>query len=316
MKEYLELVLHQSIDEKNYEDIGKLPLGCRNTFELRVLKMGLQEFLLAAPTVDMSLSELRKKRFQLEKQTGYLCVLYLKKVNWYAGPKMVEEGIPFVWENHQVYLPFAGMLLKENPSRIPKACTEISFLTQKLLLKALYESWENVSAVQASKLLNVSRMSITRCYDEIEAFDMPFLKTKKKSRRFYAMKDKKTMWDTMLPYMRNPIIRVYKPERKPKLDMILSGTSALAHYSMLGEDQYITYALRKDQIGKSGIKEIRELPQNEEPVCYVQEVGYILHFGDGKAVDPLSLILMLTEEEMGDPRVENCKNEMLEELVW
>ena len=316
MKEYLEKILHQSIDEKKYEDIGKLPLGYRNAFELSILKIGLQEFLLAAPVEDMNLTELRKMRIQLERYTCYLCVFYLKKVNWYAAPKMVEEGIPFVWENRQVYLPFAGMLLQENATRTPKNCTLISFLTQKLLLKALYENWEDVSAVQAAKFLNVSRMSITRCYDEIEAIGMPFLKTKRRSRRFFAMEDKKAMWNIMLPFMRTPVIRTFKPEREPALCMILSGTSALAQYSMLDDDSCITYALRKDQIRESGIKEIREVLQNEEPACYVQEVGYILPFGDGKAVDPLSLTLMLTEEDLEDPRVESCKNKMLEEYVW
>ncbi len=316
MKEYLEQVMHQSIDEKKYEDLDRLPLGCRNAFELSILKMGQQEFLMAAPAEDMSLTELRKMRLQLERYTGYLCTFYLKKVNWYAASKMVEEGIPFVWENRQVYLPFAGMLLKENAPRAPKSCAVISFLTQKLLLKALYENWKDVSAVQAADLLDVSRMSVTRCYDEIEAFGMPFLKTKKRSRRFYAMEDKKAMWVAMLPFMRNPVIRVFKPERKPELDMLLSGTSALAHYSMLDEDPCITYALRKDRIGGSGIKEIREVPRNEDPACCVQEVGYIIPFGDGKAVDPLSLSLMLTEEELADPRVESSRDEMLEELVW
>ena len=116
--------------------------------------------------------------------------------------------------------------------------------------------------------------------------------------------------------MRTPVIRTFKPEREPALCMILSGTSALAQYSMLDDDSCITYALRKDQIRESGIKEIREVLQNEEPACYVQEVGYILPFGDGKAVDPLSLTLMLTEEDLEDPRVESCKNKMLEEYVW
>ena len=55
---------------------------------------------------------------------------------------------------------------------------------------------------------------------------------------------------------------------------------------------------------------------DEEPACIIQEVGYILPFGENKAVDPLSLTLMLSEEEIDDPRVESCVEEMLEELVW
>lgn len=315
MKEYLEQVMHLSIDEKKYEDT-RLPLSCRNAFELTILKLGQLEFLLAAPYEDMNLNVLRKMRLQLERYTGYLCAFYLKKVSWYAAPKMLEEGIPFVWENHQIYLPFLGMLLQETAQRLPKNCARISFLTQKLLLKALYENWKDVSAAQASGLLEVSRMSVTRCYDEIEALGMPFLSTQRKSRRFSAMDDKKKMWETILPFMRNPVIRTFHLERKPDSDMILSGTAALAEYSMLGEDKYLTYAVKKDQIGASGIKEIREVPMNEDAVCIVQEVGYFLPFGNGKAVDPLSLTLMLTEEELEDPRVEGCKNEMLEELVW
>lgn len=73
---------------------------------------------------------------------------------------------------------------------------------------------------------------------------------------------------------------------------------------------------RKNQISELGLKSIHEVPNNEEPVCIVQEVGYILPFKDKKAVDPLSLSLMLSDADMEDPRVENCLNEMLEELIW
>ena len=316
MKEYLEQVMHQSIDERKFEDLGKLPLGCRNAFDMSILKLGPQEFLLAAPVEEMSLTELRKMRLQLERYTGYLCAFYLKKINWYAAPKMVEEGIPFVWENRQIYLPFLGMLLQENAGRTPKNCAVISFLTQKLLLKALYENWKDISAAQAAELLCVSRMSVTRCYDEIEALGMPFLKTQRRSRRFYAMDDKKEMWETMLPFLRSPVIRTFNLEQKPEGDLILGGTSALAEYSMLGEDSCPTFAVRKNQIGALGIRGIREVPANEEPVCRVQEVGYLLPFGKGNAADPLSLTLMLTKQDLDDPRVESCKNEMLEELVW
>ncbi|MCD8011499.1 MAG: helix-turn-helix domain-containing protein [Lachnospiraceae bacterium] len=316
MHEYLERIMHQSITERPYDSVGKLPLGCRNAFELTILGIQKQEILLATPIDTMNLTELRKMRIQLERYTGYRCVFYLKKANWYSVPKMVEEGIPFIWEDHQIYLPFLGVLLQKNEQRTPKRCSVISFLTQKLLLKALYENWQNVSAVQAAEKLEVSRMSITRCFDEIEALGMPFLKVSGRSRRFFALNDKKSMWEEMRPFLRNPVIREFRPERKPDADMVLSGISALEEYSMLGEDNYVTYAVGKDQVAALGLKSIREVPVNEEPVCIVQEVGYLLPFKKGKAVDPLSLTLILSDEELEDPRVESCMNEMLEELVW
>lgn len=316
MREYLEQILHQSIQEYPYESLEKLPLGCRNAFALSIVKIQKQEILIAAPIETMNLTELRKMRIQLERYTGFQCVFYLKKTNWYSVPKMVEEGIPFIWENHQIYLPFMGLLLQRNEHRKPKRCSIISFLTQKLLLKALYEGWQDVSAVQAAEKLEVSRMSITRCYDEIEALGMSFIKMNGRSRRFFASVDKKAMWEDMRPFLRNPIIREFRLEKKPDAEMILGGISALAEYSMLSEERYVTYAVEKNQISELGLKSIHEVPNNEEPACIVQEVGYILPFKDKKAVDPLSLSLMLSDADMEDPRVENCLNEMLEELIW
>ncbi len=316
MYEYLEQVMHQSITERPYDSDEKLPLGCRNAFELTVIEIQKQEMLLAAPIETMNLTELRKMRIQLERYTGYKCVFYLKKANWYSVPKMIEEGIPFIWENHQIYLPFMGMLLQKNEQRIPKNCSAISFLTQKLLLKALYENWQDISAVRAAEKLGVSRMSVTRCFDEIEALGMTFLRMNGRSRRFFASDEKKVMWEEMRPFLRNPVIREFRPERKPDVDMILSGISALAEYSMLGDNNYVTYAVGKEQVGALGLKTIREVPMNEEPVCIVQEVGYILPFENESVIDPLSLTLMMSVENLDDPRVEKCMNEMLEELVW
>ncbi len=158
-----------------------------------------------------------------------MCFL-LKKPNWYLVPKMVEKGIPFIWENHQIYLPFMVLLLQRNEHRKPKSCSFISFLTLKLLLKALYEGWQDVSAVQAAEKLEVSRMSITRCYDEIEASGMSFIKMNGRSRRFFASVDKKAMWEDMHTFLRNPIIREFRPERKPDAEMILGGYITILEY--------------------------------------------------------------------------------------
>lgn len=316
MKEFLERILHKDIKERPYQNKEKLPLGCRNAFEMNVLSMDKQEFLLAAPLDDMNLTELRKMRLRLERYTGYPCAFYLKKVNWYAAPKMVEEGIPYVWEGHQVYLPFLGILLQGKPQRTPKSCAVISFLTQKLLLKALYENWQGVTARQAADLLSISGMSATRCYDEIEALGLPFFRTQGRSRCFHSPENKKEMWRTMLPFLRDPVIRTFRPEKKPESEMVLGGTSALSEYSLLGEDKYTTYAVRKDQVEALGIKRIREVPLNEEPACIIQEMGYILPFAENRAIDPLSLTLTMTDEELSDPRVKKSMTEMLEEYVW
>lgn len=43
MREYLEQIMHQSITECPYDSVEKLPLGCRNAFELTIIEIQNQE---------------------------------------------------------------------------------------------------------------------------------------------------------------------------------------------------------------------------------------------------------------------------------
>ena len=58
------------------------------------------------------------------------------------------------------------------------------------------------------------------------------------------------------------------------------------------------------------------VPAGEDPGCIVQELGYYIYFQDGKAVDPLTAALSLTEEALTDPRISIAVDEMLEKHVW
>ncbi|MGN0715320.1 MAG: MarR family transcriptional regulator, partial [Anaerovoracaceae bacterium] len=184
MKEYLERILHQDIQLSDYKEINKLPLACRNTCDLQVMRIGNQECILAVPLETLNLTELRKQQRLLERFSGHYCALYLSNMNYYAKDKMIEEGIPFVWENHQIYLPFLGILLNQNDGRNPRNCEQISFLTQKLILIAIYENWKGVTVTQAAERLSVSKMSVTRCFDEIQVLGLPYLKIKNRARKF------------------------------------------------------------------------------------------------------------------------------------
>ena len=85
----------------------------------------------------------------------------------------------------------------------------------------------------------------------------------------------------------------------------------------MGEDNYVTYAISKAQVGALGLKSIREIPKNEEPVCIVQEMGYILPFEKGNVME--STFIDTDTVRRGNERylrVESSVNEMLEEFVW
>lgn len=316
MKEYLEKVLHREVQITDFADMAKLPLIYRNSISIYVLRIDEQVCLLIDPEDAMTLPDLRKCYRQIERSTKMPCALYLHTLSYYAKEILIQEGIAFVWENHQLYLPFLGLLLNSQENRNLLPCTQISFMTQKLLLKALYEAWNGVTVSRAAEALQVSKMTITRCYDEIEALEIPVLQVKSRARKLYADPDKRAMWELIKPVMRNPVIKTFKLTEVPQVDLPLSGISALAEYSMLADDSYPTIAFEKAQIKELNVTSWKQIPPMEQPMCIAHEVGYILPFGEHKAIDPLSVTLVLTDAEKADPRVEISMNEMLEEYVW
>lgn len=316
MKEYLEKILHQTVNLSDYGECTSLPLIYQGSFRFYMAEMKNLKFLIAAPVDDTNLSVLRRQQKQIEVYTGFFCALYFKKLNFYSRDKMLEEGIPFIWENHQIYLPFLGIMLNQSENRELKPCTEISFLTQKLLITALYQNWNGITVTEAAKILDVAKISVTRCFDELEILDIPLLQIKNRARKFSVEKNRKTTWKIIRPFLKNPIIRTFRLAERIEKPLIKSGIAALSSYSMLEDDPYPTYAVLKLELSKSGILKKKQISVSESPECVIHEIGYHIPLIKKDAVDPLSLTLILSAEEKSDPRIAKAIEEMLEEYVW
>lgn len=315
MIEFLEDVLHINLDISKYSDTDKLPLVLQGSFNLFVINMNGERFILAEPKENLGLATLRKQQRRLEKFTMLYCVLYLKNLKSYTREKMLEEGIPFVWEKHQIYIPFLGILLKQNETRALKHVTKVSFLTQKFLLMVLYNQMENINVTKAADFLGVTKMSATRCFDEIESMELPVLSKKGRTRLINIYNDKKEMWKLIKPCMRNPLLQEFFLAEDVNGELLKSGDSALDMYSMLGDNKYKTYAITKSQLSEYEIKNKKQIPSGELPGCVVQELGYVINFENSGAVDPLTIYLIM-ESQIEEPRIELALNEMLEEHVW
>lgn len=97
---------------------------------------------------------------------------------------------------------------------------------------------------------------------------------------------------------------------------VFGGMSALAEYSMISDNKYPTYVVAKKDIKDLALKDRLVDIKKDEPGCIIQEVGYVVSFDKGDAIDPLSLLLSLSDDEKKDERIEISIREMLEEYVW
>lgn len=316
MKEFLEKALQQNVViSQNHELYKKLPLAYRGRYDIYNVRTNGILWLAIHPKEEIGLIMLRKDRVRMEKAATLNCALFLDSASFYIKEKLMEEGIPFVIEDKQVFLPFIGYLLNCANERNLTPVHLISFLTQKMLIMAIYEKWNDVKVSDAAEKLNISRKSASRSFDELEYLNIDVLGLKGKSRVIRITGERKHLWEQVIGKLRNPVIQRFILCEDVKLHKI-AGISALSEYSLLSDNDYPTYAVTKKEITDSKIKLMRQVGKSEEIGCVVLELGYFIDFMEKGVQDPLSVTLSLTEEEREEERVDISVKKMLEEYVW
>ena len=316
MKDYLEKTLRQKVNINKTEYLNdKLPLVFRGRYFFYKVETNGSPWIAIQPKSEVGLVMLRKDHARIEKASGLNCAIFLEKTTFYIKEKLMEEGIPFVIEGKQMYLPFIGYLLSNKNEREIAPVHLISYLTQRIIFVSIYEKWENITVSEAAVRLGVTKMSVSRCFDEMEYLNVNILGMKGKSRVITAPTDIKKLWDDMQTVWRNPVIARYELKDDIGLEK-KAGISALCEYSLLSDNKYPTYAITKKEITGFGIKKMKQAHPAEEIGCVVLELGYFIDFENQALQDPLSVALSLTEAEKQDERVNISTNEMLEKYVW
>ena len=313
---YIEETLHLSANISKYNNLSLLPLYLRNGYNLYIMTSQNVTCLLVEPKEQANLTVLRKQISQLKKLTGIDSVLCLDNVGTYTKDKMLSEGIPFVIAGQQIYMPFWGIALSKNSIREIPHKEQISFSTQKLILTVLYEGLSQMTLTETAAVLGVSKMSITRIFDELQVLGLNLVKMKGKTRCFSWENGRRALWKAILPFLRNPVAKQYRLGGYMEISVAkLGGMSAVCHYSMLGDNPYTIYAITKKADKELELKKMPLIPDNESPVMVVHVMHYDLEYQTADAIDPLTAILSLTQEDKEDPRVEAAIEDVLEDCL-
>ena len=154
MKKYLEKTLRQIVTIKENNDLyDKLPLSFKGRYDILNVETNGMGWLAIQPKNDIGLVALRKDRAKVQNISGLNCAIFLRSTTPYIKEKLIEDGIPFVLKDKQIYLPFIGCLLSNSGERDIAPVELLSFLTQKLILTAIYEKWEKVTVSTAAEKL-------------------------------------------------------------------------------------------------------------------------------------------------------------------
>ena len=181
--------------DKYYND---LPLVYKSRYTIYDVKINTISFIAIEPKKEINLRMLAGQRKLVEEQVRLTCVIFLDTSTAYKKESFIEKGVPFVIKGKQIYLPFLGIALANERNKEISPITLISFLTQKMIFVAMYEKWRNITATEAAKKLDVTRMSANRCFDEIQYLGIKILDMKGKSRVISIPDDIEKLWQQCL----------------------------------------------------------------------------------------------------------------------
>ena len=309
--EYLNKVLGVKVIYKDVE-FKHLPNFIATRYRLQLVSMNEQKIIFLYPKTELEQIEVLKKHIaRIQKNENLPVVLVLKELSFRQREYLIREKIPFVADGKQIYLPFMAVYLQERCSaeKIPRE--EILPSAQMLLLHFVYGGAQELSTSQAAKDLELTPTSISRASRQLEEMGLLHIRKVGVQRIMRSEESPKTLFQKAGDKLLNPIKRtVYIPKKYVGTDLLESGYSALAEYSMLNEPNVRSYAAER-------ISQWKDFTTNSLQNSKVQVAVEMWRYNPRKlstrnTVDELSLALTLRED--ADERVEEAVEEMLNKL--
>ena len=231
---------------------------------------------------------------------------------------LIGRNIPFISESGQMYLPFLGIALHD---RFVSTKTinrqKMMPVTQALFLYLLYFG-KNGSVLKkdAAEAISVTKTSITRASDQLEAMGLITQETHGKECHMMPNGEGRALFEKAKPFLIDPIQRVITTEVSDRYtSLLLSGESALAARTMLNAPRVPVKAVYKAEIDARQIQDIDIRWNTDLNVIRLELWKYDPRlFGNDGIVDPVSLFMCLANN--ADERVEGAMEDYLEGYQW
>lgn len=309
--EYLNKILGIEVVYENVA-LTHLPNFIATRYRLQLVSMNGQRAIFLYPATELEQIEVLKKHIaRIQKNENLPVVLVLKELTYRQKESLLREKIPFIVAGRQIYLPFMAVYLQERCNAEKKSREEILPSAQMLLLHFIYGGARELSTSQAAKDLKLTPTSISRASKQLEKMGLLQIKKRGVQRILQSEDSPKMLFRKAENKLLNPIKRtIYIPKKFVGIDLLESGYSALAEYSMLNAPNVKCYATEK-------ISQWNDVMTNSLQDSRVQVAVEMWRYNPRKLstrnmVDALSLALALRED--ADERVEEAVEEMLNEL--
>lgn len=310
-KEVLEHLLHTKILECAF-DQRCLPLLLSGLYGIRCFLIDGKKIYAVQPKEHVALPQLAKHMAQLKRRLQGSCILFDTGYTRYGMRRLVDYGIPFLYTDGNIYLPDMGIRIHESPAAHLPEVERFSPFTQKLVLTALYSGWNHLSGKEISLRMGVSRATANRAFVELEALDLPLVQREGKVNYWNTDLDRKALYNACHAYWCCPVRKTLKLTVLPEDLHIKGGLSALAAYSMLNDDAVPAFAVDQEGYRRLNLPKEAIATRDDQPSCVLQIHRYLIVRDD--VIDPVSATLSVPETEQDDPRIEQAKEQIREDV--
>lgn len=316
-KRYLEETLDVSVQISSTDLFAQLPYFYSEYYRIYDLVLNGVSYLLCEARDILLAKQIRIQLSELESLMGKQAIFLNTEINTNLRRSLVENRVSFIIPNNQIYLPKLGIVFNEHYRNTFIAKERLSPAAQVILLRAiLNHEYDLVTASEYAKSLKYTVMSISRAFAELQEYGLVSREEHWREKPFMWLFRSRELWEKALPILINPVRRDIWIQSSETLPYCLAGISALSKYSMINEDDFLTYATISS-IAKNNfdILEVSHGSRQADKVNQLQIWRYNPKLiSNEDIVDRLSLYLSLKDST--DERIQISLDEMMAGIRW
>lgn len=314
--------LKENIDKNAYMEVWNakpyLNLQLAGSYLYYLVTILGETFLLIKPLEEQTPSQIKIHINRIRDKVSYEIAILLENPTPYLTKKMLEERVPFLTVDKQMYLPFMALHIKQ--TRLKKIETEerekFTAATQMVFLSILYSDKTMFTTEELMKSLNVSAMTILRAMNVLNRLGIIHQEIAGQTGRKKVFKpiNNKEFYRTGKEYLINPVRKSFYVSYIPEeIKVYKTGLTALSEQTMLGAPTHETYAIHEkiSALIKYQVTKAQALIEGLPELQLMQyDIGKLT---DSQYVDPITLILSLNKK---DDRTEIAIDELMEKMEW
>ena len=318
---YLQQVLGDVLQDGVWEQATELPFYLQDRYQFRRAVVAGKSclWMLARAGIEDTPAVVRKHLGTIRQTYPGPVIYVVERLTAYNRKRLIEQRVPFVVPNKQMYLPMLGIDLRERFSDpVDQRDKPLGAVAQVLLLRELFNPGNSVaSAGELAREMGYSAMTMGRAFAELTAKNLAEVERVGREKHLIFEMRGKTLWELASPHLNNPVRKCTWIENTGhQIPAPAAGEAALAHYTMLAEPRNQVLAISaKEWPGQKELLHLRELPRVDEQALCMELWRYNPRLvKDSPYVDELSLWLSIRDSD--DERVEMAADELLGAVQW